>query len=122
LHDGTLVIEFDDIGTGALVRDEGTPVIAKHLPALPGLPADRRGGQADFHTSFVTGIVMPSLQVDDFPEFFQFFATGEALIVPIALPSMGVSAGLLSIASFIALARLAARTDSKRRGTREERY
>ena len=44
LHDGTLVIEFESIESGALVRDAGIPVITKHLPALAGLPADRRGG------------------------------------------------------------------------------
>ena len=44
LHDGTLVIEFESIESGALVRDAGIPVITKHPPALAGLPANRRGG------------------------------------------------------------------------------
>jgi hypothetical protein len=79
LHDGTLVFEFDDLAAGSLVRSGGVPVIRKHLPALPGLPANRRGGQADFHEASATGVLQPSLQLEDFPAFFQIFATGEAL-------------------------------------------
>lgn len=97
LHDGTLVIEFEEIATAALVRDAGVPVVEKHLPAVAGLPADRRGGQADFHEAFVIGVTMPSLQLDDFPEFFQLFATGEFLVGPPALPSIGVRAGIVSV-------------------------
>lgn len=70
LHDGTLAIEFDDIAYGTVVRDAGVPVVRKHFPQVPGTPQDRRGGQADFHEEALTGLLIPSLQMDDYPDFF----------------------------------------------------
>jgi hypothetical protein len=98
LHDGTLVLPFDDLSVGSLERSGGVPVIEKHLPAIAGLPLERRGGQADFHAGAASaGILQPSLQVGDYPEIFQFFATGAVPSTP-AVPSLsrgGVAALLL---------------------------
>lgn len=101
LHDGTLVLPFDDLSAGSLERAGGVPVIEKHLPAIAGLPLERRGGQADFHAGAgAAGIFQPSLQLDDYPEFFQFFTTGEAPSAPAvpALSRVGIAALVLWIA------------------------
>jgi len=101
LHDGTLVLPFDDLAAGSLERAGGVPVVEKHLPAIAGLPLERRGGQADFHAgASAAGIFQPSLQVGDHPEIFQFFATGEVPSAPAvpALSRWGIGALVLSIA------------------------
>lgn len=115
LHDGTLVIEFADIETGKLVRVGGTPVVTKHLPALSGDPADRRGGQADFHESFVNGIVMPSLQLGSFPEFFHIYETWELLVDPVGVPGVGAQAGFVCVGLLIALGGVVVRSRAKSR-------
>lgn len=114
-HDGTLVIEFDDITMGTVKRNAGVPVVAKHFQPVPGLPAERRGGQADFHEEAASGLMIPSLQMDDYPEFFQIYATNESIVAPPTVPSMGAGAAVLSIISLIASARLT----NRRRGTRQ---
>jgi len=96
LHDGTLVLEFDDLAAGSLDRSDGVPAIRRHLPALPGLPPERRGGQADFHEASATGVLQPALRLEDFPRFFQIFATGEALASPAAVPSLGGDAAAVA--------------------------
>ena len=61
----------------------------------------RRGGQADFHAGAgAAGIFQPSLQLDDYPELFQFFTTGEAPSAPAvpALSRVGIAALVLWIA------------------------
>jgi hypothetical protein len=91
LHDGTLVLEFADLATGTLVRSGGAPVVERHLPAISGMPQERRGGQSDFHAeSTATGVIQPALMTGDYPVIFQFFATGEGLAVP-SVPSLGWS-------------------------------
>jgi hypothetical protein len=80
LHDGTLVLEFEDLAGGSLVRANGSPVVRRHVPPRPGLPLDRRGGQADYHErNTAAGLLQPSLQAGDLPELFQIYATGESL-------------------------------------------
>ena len=97
-HDGTLVFEFDDLEAGTLVREAGIPVVTAHVPARPGLPADRRGGQADFHeANSAGGLLQPSLQVEDFPVFFQIFSTGRGLAPPQVPLSGGASLGLFTL-------------------------
>ncbi len=94
-HDGTLVFEFDDLEAGTLVRESGLPVVTSHIPARPGLPEDRRGGQADFHeANSAGGLLLPSLQVEDFPVFFQVFSTGRGLAPPQVPLLGGASLGL----------------------------
>lgn len=89
-HDGTMIFEFADLATGELDRIAGVPRVQAHLPPQPGLPAERRGGQADFHEhATATGLLQPALQLDDYPELFQFFATGETLLGPAPVPSAG---------------------------------
>ncbi len=103
LHDGTLVLPFDDLAAGSLERSGGVPLVEKQLPAIPGLPLERRGGQADFHAGASrAGIFQPSLQVDDYPELFQFFATGETPSAP-GLPALS-RAGLAALGLGIAVA------------------
>jgi hypothetical protein len=109
-HDGTLAIEFDDITTASLVRDLGVPVVTQHFPQVPGLPVDRRGGQADFHEEALTGLIIPSLQLGDYPEMFQIYATGESILGPAALPSMSLGALAICAFSLVATAGMTRRT------------
>lgn len=91
VHDGTLVFAFDDLEGAALVRRGGVPVVHGVLPAIPGLPAGRRGGQADFHESSSIGVVQPSLTMEAYPEFFRIYATRRSLSseAPVAAPALG---------------------------------
>jgi hypothetical protein len=118
LHDGTLVLPFDDLSAGTLQRSGGVPVVEKHLPAIAGLPLERRGGQADFHAGAGTaGIFQPSLQLDDYPELFQFFTTGEVPSAP-AVPALS-RGGIAALVLWIAIAaRQRARARRPRRSAR----
>jgi len=95
LHDGTLVLPFEDLATGSLEREGGVPVVEKHLPSIAGLPLNRRGGQADYHDGAAAlGILQPSIQVGALPELFQFFTTG-VRPATIAVPSVSSLGALL---------------------------
>ncbi len=120
LHDGTLVLEFEDLAAGALVRSGGVPVVRHHFPALPGLPADRRGGQADYHEGNTAGgLLQPALQIGDLPELFQIYATGQPPIPAQAVPALPRGARRLSVPLLVAaLALTAARAVAAGRGPR----
>jgi len=79
VHDGVLIFAIDDLATGALARAGGIPVVHNSLPAIAGLPVERRGGQVDFHESSVTGILQPSLHFEAFPLAFRIYATRRGL-------------------------------------------
>ncbi len=105
LHDGTLVFEFEDLANGRLVREAGVPVVRRHFPALPGEPANRRGGQADFHEdNRVGGLLQPSLQLGDYPLIFQIFSTGEPLIWVPEVPAASAGGRAALVAMLLAVA------------------
>ncbi len=104
LHDGTLVLEFADLAAGALLRSNGVPVVSKYLPAIPGLPAERRGGQSDYAEESTTGVLQPSLHLEDYPEFFQIFASGETLAAAQSVPAMGPKSILVASMLIVLLA------------------
>jgi hypothetical protein len=110
LHDGTLLLEFDDLAAGSLMRADGVPVVRGHVPPQPGLPAERRGGQADYHErNRAGGLLQPSLELGDFPEIFQIYATGESLTpaapVPALSPGGRAGAALLLLGAAAAAAK-----------------
>ena len=80
------------------------PVVSKHLPAIPGLPAERRGGQSDYAEESTTGVLQPSLHVEDYPEFFQIFASGETLAAAETVPAMGPKSILVASMLIVLLA------------------
>lgn len=94
LHDGTLAFEFDSLATGSLVRSGGVPIVTTHVPSQPGLPANRRGGQADYHSlNAAGGLLHPALHFEDLPEVFQFVSTHRG-VASRAVPTLsGFGAG-----------------------------
>jgi len=73
-HDGTLVVEFADIRRAALKRD------AKGgLAVLKTIKPDRHsGGLSDYDERNVNGgMLFSQITLDEKPEFFQVFTTGE---------------------------------------------
>ncbi len=112
LHDGTLAFELASLDPAILVRDMGVPVIHLALPAQPGLPAERRGGQSDYHEGNTSGgLIQPALQVGELPEMFQFSSTGVRLVAATAVPGLG-PAGMAIGATVMAVAGL--RTSRRR--------
>jgi len=94
-HDGTMVFEFQDLAEGELFREGGVPVLQSHIPARPGLPVDRRGGQADFHAhNTAAGLMRLTLEIGDYPLLFQIFATGRRLASQPVPAAGGVSLGV----------------------------
>ncbi len=101
IHDGTLVFEFADLTTASLVRSSGTPVIHLNIPAQPGLPVDRRGGQADYHEGNTAGgLLHPALRTDLLPEMFTFSSTGLHLVVA-PVPGIAATGGLALLATLV---------------------
>ena len=100
-HDGTMVIPFESLAAGDVEREAGVPRVEKHLPAIPGFPTERRGGQADFDPGAAgVGIFQPALHVEHLPELFRFYSTGQvpaAGPVP-AIPPAGAGALALLVA------------------------
>ena len=96
LHDGVLVFPFADLSTGSLLRSGGKPVVHNQLPAIPGLPLDRRGGQSDYSEGSLGGILQPSLDVNAYPEMFRIHVTGRRLALP-SVPGMGRVGGLATL-------------------------
>lgn len=89
LHDGTLAFEFESLAAGLLERDGGVPVVHLEIAAQPGLPVERRGGQADYHElNAAGGILHPALHVEQLPEMFQFVSTHLALVPPPPVPAL----------------------------------
>lgn len=80
-HDGTLVLEFADIATAQLLRDQsGAVVVRKHIPLDPEFVSAAGGGQADYHSANLTGgLVLNQINLPEFPTLFQFHETGERL-------------------------------------------
>ena len=111
LHNGTVAIEFESLVLGQLERTSGTPDVHLQIPAQSGLPADRRGGQADFHEGNTAGgLIQPALQTDLYPQFFTFSNTGLGLVASPAVHGPAASLGgggflilLLGLASLRAL-------------------
>lgn len=105
LHDGTLALEFASLASGELVRSAGVPVVHRAWPAQPGLPIDRRGGQADYHEGNTTGgLLQPALHAESLPEMFTFASTGERVVEAAAVPALGALGAGLTAASMIAVA------------------
>jgi len=103
LHDGTLVLEFEDLTQGRLRRVGGVPLVLRHFAPRPGQPADRRGGQADYHErNRGGGLLMPSLQAADLPEMFQIDETHESLALPREVPALGSPTGLAGLCTALA--------------------
>ena len=114
LHDGTIAIEFESLAGGILERISGIPEVHLHLPAQPGLPSDRRGGQSDYHEGNTAGeLIQPALQAGLFPKFFTFSNTHTRLVAPPAVPGVGagVTGGVLLTALAIAGFRSLSRRD-----------
>jgi hypothetical protein len=110
LHDGTLAIEFDQLVDGTLVRVAGVPQVHLALPPQPGLPANRRGGQADYHEGNTAGgLLQPALHVESLPQLFQFSSTGVHLLTAAEVPALGMIARGGLIASVGLLGALATR-------------
>lgn len=101
VHDGTLVFEFTSLGTGELFRDgTGAPSVRKHVPPQPDFLSERGAGQSDYHAgNWSGGLLMPQLNLPDFPEFFQIFATGERPATPTGAPVLAPVAGSLLLAA-----------------------
>lgn len=105
LHDGTLVFEFGSLASATLVSAQGAPLPRRWLPPQPGIPAERRGGQADYHEGGSGGILQPAIHVEDAPEIFQFSATGETPSDGTPAPAAGFgSRALLAMALALAAA------------------
>ena len=106
LHDGTLAFEFDSIAAGTLVRVAGVPLISLDIPAQPGLPVERRGGQADYHALNVAGgLLHPAIHVEDLPEMFQFVSTHLSIVAP-PVPAFtpiggGIVVGMVAVVGFL---------------------
>lgn len=99
-HLGTLVFEFDELATGALER-HGTLQVHKHLLPIPGFVSERGAGQADFHEQNTAGgLLMPQINLPEFPHFFQVFDTHADLVSStLAVPLLGpVWSGLAAAA------------------------
>ena len=74
-----------------------------HLPAQPGDPVERRGGQADFHAgNTIGGVLQPALHVEDLPEIFQFSSTGVPIVEAQAVPQLS-AIGRGALAPLLAL-------------------
>jgi hypothetical protein len=87
LHDGTLVLEFEDLAAGRLVREGGVPVVRKHVPLQHAFASERGAGQSDYHErNTAGGLLMPQINLPDFPRFFQIFETGERLVDAARVP------------------------------------
>lgn len=109
LHDGTLVIEFDSLSQGTLRRSAGVPEVHLHVPAQPGLPLDRRGGQADFHEgNRAGGLLQPAIQFSEFPSFFTISQTGVDLAAPPVPSPAGFAGGATLLAVLVTSAGLRA--------------
>jgi hypothetical protein len=97
------------------MRADGVPVVHLTLPAQPGLPPNRRGGQADYHQGNTAGgLLQPGIFIEDLPEMFQFSSTGKRLVVPEPVPSLSSSA-TLGLIALMALTGAAGTARSRRR-------
>ena len=81
-HVGTMIIEFADLATGKLKRDEsGKLVISKHLREQPEYPSRGGAGQSCFNeNNDYGGVIMPQVIMKDAPQAFQMFSTRQSLI------------------------------------------
>lgn len=97
VNDGTLIFEFEDLSTAALVREAGVPAVHATVPAQPGLPVDRRGGQADYHEGNTAGgLLHPAIRIDQLPVMFTFTSTGMPLVArPVPTGEMPAAIALL---------------------------
>jgi hypothetical protein len=96
LHEGTLAFEFTSIATGTLDRIAGIPVVAMNVPPQPGEPANRRGGQADYHAmNRAGGLVQPALHLEALPEMFQIVSTHLQIVSPMVPSVSGLGTGVL---------------------------
>jgi len=103
LHDGTIAIEFESLALGVLERIDGSPRIHLQVPAQPGLPTDRRGGQADYHEGNTNGgLIQPILQTALYPKFFTFSNTGTRLVSSPVVPGPASNpAGMLPLVGLL---------------------
>jgi len=94
IHQGTFAIEFSSLETGLLARSGGIPKLHLSVPPQPGEPANRRGGQADYHeANLAGGLIQPALQLDDWPVFFTISNTGVDLVAAPSVPGPAALAG-----------------------------
>lgn len=107
LHEGTVVFAFDDLASGQLKRVGGIPTIHHYFPPIPGLPSNRRGGQADYHVgNTVGGLLQPSLHLEELPEMFQITSTGVHLGTSVPTSGLGVRVALVGLVSALGARRL----------------
>jgi hypothetical protein len=78
-HDGTYVVEFEDISTARLKRDSrGRLLVAK---VLNNAARSQSGGLSDYdEQNTAGGILLPQIMTNHFPTVYQTFDTGERLI------------------------------------------
>lgn len=103
VHDGTLIFEFANLASGALLRDAaGAPVVRKHIPPQSAFLSERGAGQSDYHArNLQGGLLMPQLNLPDFPVFFQVFATGERPATATRVPAVSPGLGWMLLAALI---------------------
>ncbi|TWU62609.1 hypothetical protein V7x_43440 [Crateriforma conspicua] len=82
LHDGTCVIEFEDIDKAQLKRNAaGRVAIYKYLQPDYSFVEWRGAGQSDYHTKNTAGgIVMPQFNFPAKPKVYLLYNTGESLL------------------------------------------
>jgi hypothetical protein len=77
MHDGTLVIEFENLSGGKLRRDStGKLIIHKRIQPQKAILSGPGAGQSAYHRFNVNGgIVFPQFNLSAYPEVFQLFNT-----------------------------------------------
>ena len=89
---------------------DGVPILIKHVPPQSGFISERGAGQSDFHEfNTAGGMLMPQINLPDFPDFLQIFSTGEELVSGVEIPLLGPTARLLAAVVLVASCVLRAR-------------
>jgi hypothetical protein len=84
MHDGTWIIEFEDLTEGKLRRDsKGKLVVYKRIPPQQSILSGPGAGQSGYHR-FNTGggIIFPQFNLRAYPEVFQIFNTHQRIVLP----------------------------------------
>ncbi|NNG02590.1 MAG: exo-alpha-sialidase [Inquilinus sp.] len=78
-HDGTWIVEFENIARARLKRDA-----AGRLVVLRRIPIDRdTGGLSDYHEQNIHGgILFPQIDTRTRPDVFQTYMTGQRIVFP----------------------------------------
>lgn len=77
---GTFVLKFKDLATGALERDRrGRPVIYKHFSLDEQASPSFGGGQADYHEQNAGGLLMPVMLRGNIAQPFVILGQGHSL-------------------------------------------